>query len=200
MRTLTVTGHGVVRVEPDAAVVRVAAVQRSASVTDAVAGVDAAVRLAGATAREFTEATQISSAGLSVWPHHDHQGEPLGFEARHSLTIRCPDLTTAGGLVSALAERVGDRLVVEGVSLVVAEPQPAEDRAREAAFEDARRRGGHLAGLAEGRLGPIQSVVEGGAASVHVEAAAYRMSRDTSFEGGLQEVATTLTVTFALDD
>ncbi|MGZ5399568.1 MAG: SIMPL domain-containing protein [Nocardioides sp.] len=202
MRILTVTGHGTAQVEPDAADVRVAAVQRSTSVTDAVAGVDAAVRLAGATAREFTEAAQISSAGLSVWPHHDQQGRPAGFEARHSLAIRCPDLAAAGGLVSALAERVGDRLVVESVSLVVSDPQAAQDRAREAAFEDAHRRGARLAGLAEDRLGQIQSVVEGGVAAVHAESAgsvAYRSSLDVSFEGGLQAITTTLTVTFALD-
>ncbi len=201
MRTLTVTGHGTVQVEPDAADVRVAAVQRAASVTDAVAGVDAAVRLAGATAREFTDGSHVSSAGLSVWPHHDHQGQAVGFEARHSLAIRCPDLTAAGGLVSALAERVGDRLVVEGVSLVVSDPEAAQDEARAAAFADARRRGAHLAGLADDLLGPVQALSEGGVPSVHAESSgttALRSSLDVSFEGGQQSVATTVTVTFAL--
>jgi uncharacterized protein YggE len=201
MRTLTVTGHGTVQVEPDAADVRVAAVQRAAGVSDAVAGVDAAVRIAGATAREFTDTAQISSAGLSVWPHHDHQGQATGFEARHSLAIRCPDLAAAGGLVSALAERVGDQLVVESVSLVVSDPQQSQDRARAAAFEDARRRGTHLAELADDLLGPVQAVSEGGAPSIHAEGGgsmAYRSSLDISFEGGQQSVTTTVTVTFAL--
>ena len=58
---------------------------------------------------------------------------------------------------------------------MVSDPQEAQDRAREAAFEDVRRRGAHLAGLVEDRL-----------------------SLDISFEGGLQAVATTVTVTFAL--
>ena len=199
MRTLTVTGHGSVRVEPDAADVRVAAVQRAASVTDAVAGVDAAVRVAGATAREFTDGGHISSAGLSVWPHHDHQGQAVGFEARHSLAIRGPDLTAAGRLVSTLAERVGDRLVVESVSLVVSDPEAAQDAARVAACADARRRGAHLAGLADDLLGPVQALSEGGASSVHAEGAtAYRSSLDLSFEGGQQSVTTSVTVTFAL--
>lgn len=197
MRTLTVTGHGIARVEPDAADVRVAAVQRSGSVTDALAGVDDAVRLAGVTAREFTDAAQISSAGLSVWPHHDHQGEPAGFEARHSLAIRCPDLAGAGELVSALAERVGDRLVVESVSLVVADPQQAQDAAREAAFADARRRGTHLAQLAGAGLGPVQVVHEGGVPTMHVEAAS-RSGVEMAFERGQQAVTVTVTVTFAL--
>ena len=201
MRTLTVTGHGTVSVEPDAANVRVAAVQRAASVTDAVAGVDAAVRVAGATAREFTDAAHISSSGLSVWPQHDHQGQATGFEARHSLAIRCPDLAAAGGLVSALAERVGDRLVVEGVSLVVSEPLEGEDRARAAAFEDAQRRAAHLAQLADDVLGQVQAVSEGGGSSIHAEGGgtlAYRSSLDISFEGGQQAVSTSVTVTFAL--
>jgi uncharacterized protein len=104
--------------------------------------------------------------------------------------------------VSALAERVGDRLVVEGVSLVVADREPAEDRAREAAYADARRRATHLAELAGERLGLVASATEG-ALSHHVEMeqaapAAYRSSMDISFEGGQQAVSTSVTVTFQI--
>lgn len=200
MRLLTVTGHGTTHTEPDAADVRVAAVQRAGSVADAVAGVDAAVRLAGATAREFAEGAQISSSGLSVHPHHDHQGEPNGFVARHSLAIRCPDVASAGALVSALADRVGDRLVVESVSLVVTDRQPAEDRAREAAYIDARRRAEHLAELAGERLGLVQSATDS-TQSRHLEmeqALSFRSSLDISFEGGQQAVSTSVTVTFQM--
>ncbi len=202
MRTLTATGHGTAHVEPDAADVRVAAVARAAGVSDALAGVDAALRLAAATAKEFTDAAEISSAGLSVWPHLDHEGRPAGFEARHTLAIRCSDLAAAGALVGALAERVGDRLVVESVSLVVADRQPAEDQAREAAYADARRRATHLAELAGERLGLVVSATEG-RLSDHVvteQALGNRSALDISFEGGRQAVSTSVTATFSIEE
>ena len=34
-------------------------------------------------------------------------GGPAGFEARHSLTVRCPDVATAGALLTALADAGG---------------------------------------------------------------------------------------------
>ncbi len=201
MRTLTATGHGTVRVTPDAADVRVAAASRADTVAAALAGVEEAVRAVGRTAREHVPADDIASTDLSVWPQHDHQGNPAGHEARHTLTIRCDTVATAGALVGALADEVGDRLVVESVSLVVRDRRSAEDDAREAAYADARRRVEHLALLAGEPLGVVVSASEGAMAvrvGGGVEHAALRSSMDLSFEGGQQAVSTTVTVTWEL--
>ncbi len=104
--------------------------------------------------------------------------------------------------MSALAERVGDRLVVESVSLVVSDRQPVEDRAREAAYADARRRATHLAELAGERLGLVVSATEG-TQSRHIDleqAVSSRSSLDVSFEGGRKAVSTSVTVTFAIEE
>lgn len=158
-RTVTVTGHGVATVVPDSAVVRVAAVHRAAGVAAALSGVSASADRVGDVAREHD--LLPGSMGLSVWPWHDAEGRPAGFEARHSLAVRCTSVEQAGDLVTALADAVGDALVVDGVSLDVSDPSAARSTAAEAAWDDARAHAAHLAALAGAELGDVVAIVEG---------------------------------------
>ena len=200
-RTVTVSGQGVARVVPDTAVVRVAAVHRAEGVAEACAGVASAVAAVSWVAREHTEAARIASADFNVWPAHEHEGRPQGFEARHGITIGVADITAAGRLLTALAEEVGNRLQVEGVSLQVAEPVPALIGAREAAFADARGRAEALAALSEATLGEVVTVVEGGGhhyAEAYPMAAGARAEKDVAFEPGEQSLGASVTVTWQL--
>lgn len=199
MRTVSVTGHGETRVAPDSAVVRVAAVHRAAGVAEALAGADSAARQVVTTGREHTSPERIGSTSVQIWPAHDEQGRPAGFEARHSLTLRCDDIESAGALLGALAEKVGDRLQVEGVSLEVADRSRAETAAREAAYADAVARAGHLAGLAGATLGDPQEVVEGGAVSIIGQPrAAKAFAAEVALEPGESSTTASVTVTFQL--
>lgn len=199
MRTLSVTGSGAARATPDTALVRVSAVHRDASLNDALAGAESARAAIVDTATLVSPALVVSSLDLSIWPSTDSEGRPDGFEARHSLSIRCPRLTVAGDLVGRLAAGVGDRLQVDGVSLTVADPSAALVTAREAAFADARTRAEHLAGLAGGTLGEVQSVTEGGsgAAPVARELAMAKVA-DVAFAPGETTVSADLSVVFQL--
>jgi uncharacterized protein YggE len=198
MRTVTVTGHGEARVVPDSAVVRVAAVHRAAGVADALAGADGAARQAVATGREHTTPDRIGSTAVQIWPTHDQQGTQTGYEARHSLTMRCQDIDTAGALLGALVQAVGERLQIEGVSLEVTDRASAETAAREAAYADAVDRATHLAGLAGAQLGDVQDVVEGGSVAAPVARVAKAMSESASFQPGETAIGSAVTVTFQL--
>jgi uncharacterized protein YggE len=199
MRTVTVTGHGEAWAVPDSAIVRVAAVHRAAGVADALSGADSAARQVVATGREHTTPERIGSTAVQIWPTYDEAGVPSGYEATHSLTLRCPDIEAAGALLTALSESVGDRLRIEGVSLEVSDRAAAETAAREAAYADAVARGTHLAELAQAELGDPQDVVEGGAViGVRRAAKALAASADSSFEPGEQAVAATVSVAFQL--
>jgi uncharacterized protein YggE len=197
VRTVCVTGHGEARVAPDSAVVRVAAVHRADGVADALGGADSAARQVIATAGEFTTPERIATSSVQIWSDHDQQGNPAGFRARHSLTIRCGDIDAAGGLLSALAEQVGDRLEVEGVSLEVADQDAGQRAAREAAYADAVERATQLAGLAGAELGEPQEVVEGGFASGPVRMAK-AVSAAASLAPGEASLTSTVTVIFRL--
>src|SRR5215207_3434827 len=102
MRTVTVTGQGTAREVPDTVVVRVAASQRSQGVAEALTGANSAADEIIAIAREHTDASRIASTNLNVWPAYDNQGQPSGFEARHSLSIACTDVQAAGRLLGEL--------------------------------------------------------------------------------------------------
>jgi len=135
---------------------------------------------------------------VQIWPTHDQEGTPSGYEARHSLTIRCTDIDAAGALLGALAQSVGERLQIEGVSLEVTDRSSAETAAREAAYADAVARGTHLAGLAGSELGDPQAVME----SAYVDAPvgqALKASLDAvALEPGELAVTASVTVTFQL--
>src|SRR5690349_5952395 len=136
MRTVTVTGQGTAREVPDTVVVRVAASHRAAGVADALAGAGSAADEIVTVAREHTDERRIQSTTLTLWPAYDEQGRQSGYEARHSLAVSCPDMDQAGTLLTALAERVGDRLQVESVGLEIGDTSRAEQQARAAAYAD----------------------------------------------------------------
>lgn len=200
MRTITVAGHGTAYATPDTAEVRVAAVHRDTGLSEALAGAESAREGVVATARRYVDASRIASTNLSVWPAHDHEGRPAGYEARHSLTIRCGDLAAAGALVTALAADVGHRLQVESVALVVADTTDAARVARERAFAEARSRGEHLAGLAGATLGGVQAISDGAGTSPPTPFAGdLRAAKaEASFEPGETAVSASLTLVFEL--
>ena len=198
MRTVTVTGQGETRVAPDSAVVRVSAVHRAAGVAEALGGADSAAVAIATTARRYTTPERVGSTTLQIWRDHDEQGTPRGFVARHSLVIRCPDVEAAGGLLTGLAEAVGERLEIEGVSLEVADQASATAAAREAAYADAVDRATHLATLAGASLGDVQEVVEGAGSGVGPARMAKAVSAAASFEPGETAIGASVTVTFQL--
>lgn len=198
MRTVSVTGQGEARVAPDSAVLRVSAVHRAPGVAEALAGAASAADAIAASARQFTTPERVGSTSLQIWRDHDGADRPAGFQARHSLVVRCPDIDAAGGLLTALADAVGDRLEIEGVSLEVSDQSAALVAAREAAYADAVDRATHLAGLAGAELGDVQEVAEGGGIGSPGVRMAKALSASASFEPGETAVASSVTVTFQL--
>ena len=166
MRTVTVTGQGEARVAPDSAVVRVSAVHgRPAWPRPSPAPTARPTQIATTAAAVHDPGAGRLDVAADLDRPRRRPGRPAGFQARHSLVIRCPDIEAAGGLLTALADAVGDRLEVEGVSLEVADQSGAVVAAREAAYADAVDRATHLAALAGAELGDVQDVVEGGASA-----------------------------------
>jgi uncharacterized protein YggE len=200
MFTVTVTGTGTSRVAPDSAVVRLAAVARGSGVAEAYAAMTSAAASIAEVARRHTEERRISSTGITVWPWHDATGSRQGFEARHSYAIGCADLAGAGTMLAALAAEVGDGLAIDSVGLEVTEDHGAGDKAREAAFHDARERAAQLARMAGAGLGAVQSIVEGDAGSGPSPMA--RLATMAEAGGGIEagevSVSTSVTVVWEL--
>ena len=199
MRTVTVTGHGSSHAIPDAALVRVAAVQRGDGVAEAYAALAATAVLLVEVAGRHVDPADVGSTGISVWPWHDQHGRPAGYEARHAYAVRCRDLDGAGALVADLVAQVGDALVVDSIGLEVTDDSLAAAAAREAAYDDARERAAELARLAGLGLGALQSVVEGAAGPSPVGTPRLALSsRDLGLAPGEATVTVTVTATWEL--
>ncbi|NYE38505.1 hypothetical protein F4692_003653 [Nocardioides cavernae] len=200
MHTVTVTGTGTSRVAPDTAVVRLAAVGRGSGVAEAFDAMSGAASTIAGVAAAHVEERHVASTGISVWPARDHEGREVGFEARHGYAVGCPDLSVAGELLRRLAAEVGDRLTIEGVGLEVTEDHGAGDKAREAAFHDARDRAAQLARMAGAGLGAVQSIVEGDVGDGPSPMPKVAMARDSAggIEAGEVSVTTSVTVVWEL--
>ncbi|MFB9314946.1 SIMPL domain-containing protein [Nocardioides plantarum] len=198
-RTVTTTGSGAVSVPRDAAVLSVAAVHRAPTLSEALAGAESARAALVEVARAHVETGAIATRSLDTWPQRGDDGRPAGFEARHSLAIRCSGLEVAAALLQALADGVGDRLSVDGVSLAATPGADHLASAREAAYDDARVRAEHLARLAGSELGSVVSVAEGSPSGSGPSARlALAAKSDVRFEGGTEDVSTSVTVTWEL--
>ncbi len=198
-RTVTVTGHGSVQVVPDRAVARLSAVVRAGSGSEALAGVSSVVDTITARARELVDSAQIGSVDLHLWPAHDHEGRPVGFEARHTLVLGCPSLEVAAELVGALVAAGGDAVQVEGLSLETTEVAGPSAEARAEAYRDAVARATHLAGLGGDDLGEVLALSEG--PTDHLgerDARPAAMAKSMRLEPGERALTAELTVTFAL--
>lgn len=195
MRTLTVTGHGSASAVPDSTLVRLAAVHRGATLAEALSGAESARAAVVAAATGLS----VSTLNLSVWPAHDPQGQPSGFEARHSLSVATPSLESANDLLATLADEVGDRLTVEGVQLALSDPTAALGQAREAAFADAQAKAEHLAALAGDTVGDVQALAEG-SAPVGPAGRELAMKADVGLQPGETTLSAAVTVTWSLVD
>ena len=199
-RTVRVTGTGTVQVAPDVAVLQVTAVHTAPAAVDALAGAASAGALAAEQAREYVDPRQVGTSGVNLWPSHDREGRPRGFEARHALSVTCSDLDRVGPLLDALAAALGDRLRVDGISLRVEDAAAVRERAVRAAYDDARGRAERLADLAGAGLGPVVSLVEeDGHGGGMFLAAATRGKADLAIEPGETSVSTSVTVTWQLE-
>jgi uncharacterized protein YggE len=194
VRTLTVTGTGSAAAVPDTALVRLSAVHRARTLTEALDGSETAREAVVTAAGDLV----VSTVNLSVWPINE-QGEIPGFEARHSLTIATGDLANANELLRDLAYAVGGRLVVEGVELAIRDPSAAIAKAREAAFADARAKADLLASLAQATLGQVEAVTEGGASGPMSSGGLAAMAKaDVGLQPGEREISSSLTITWSL--
>ncbi|WP_148614671.1 SIMPL domain-containing protein [Nocardioides rubriscoriae] len=198
VRTVTTTGVGAVPVPHDAAVLGVAAVHRAPTLSEALAGAESARAALVAVVRARAAGATVATRGLHTWPQHDGDGRPAGFEARHALEVRCAGLEVAAAVLQGLADEVGDQLAVDDVALAATPGADDLAGAREAAYADAHARAEHLARLAGTSLGSVVSVVEGSSAGAAPVARQALAKADVGLEGGSEDVAATVTVTWEI--
>ena len=167
--TVSVTGTGRVSVRPDTALVTVGAEARAATLADATA--DVARRMTAVVARAKALGVQeadITTVTYAVEPivaprRTEEEGTRIiAYRATNVVRLRLRALDTAGRILDEAVAAGAN--VVRGVQFTVAEPGPAEARARAEAVRDARERAQQLAAAAGVKLVELVWLAEGAGA------------------------------------
>lgn len=205
-RTIVAPGIGRLTVEPDVATVRLGVAITRPTATDAreaAAAIMIAVLEAVAAAGVDRRDIRTSLVGLGPITDYSSERGPrvTGYQLTNTVEVTVRHLASAGQVIDAGLAAGASSL--DGLEFRIDDPAPAQDTARRAAVEDARRRATTLAAAADVRLGPVVGIVEGsGPAPMFerggIEGMALKAASDTPIEAGTQDVVIAVVVTFLI--
>lgn len=198
-----VTGTGSASAAPDLVTIHLRLQCPADTVAEALNALQHRSQQALDTARAFDPApVSLSTTGLGVHQHHDRHGQPSGHLAYQSLALRLTAPERAGALIASIGQVSGDSLAVDSLDLGIADPEPLLQRARTAAFADARAKAEHYATLAGRGLGQVRSVRESNEPGLPRPMMAKAMAaQDASIPvaAGDQEVQVGVVISWSLD-
>jgi uncharacterized protein YggE len=197
-----VIGTGIARAVPDVVVLDVRVQAEAADVGAALGGASTATGdlLAVAAASGVADADRRTT-GMGVSTRWDREGRAVvGYTAFQALRLLVRDRDGVSALLPRLAAAAGDAFGLDGVSLEVADQRPLHERARAAAFADARARAEQYAALAGRPLGPVLRVTEtgGGQPAPKLRAMAADAMASMPVEAGESQVSASVLVRFGL--
>ena len=157
-----VTGTGTAGAVPDVVVLDARVQCEATDVAGALAAATDRVTAALQAAADHGVAERDRrTTGMGVSTRWDREGrEVVGYTAHQTMRLLVRDRERVGHLISALAGAAGDAFGLDGVTLEVADRTPLLERARTAAFEDARAVAEQYATLAGRPLGSALRVTE----------------------------------------
>ncbi|GAB2683192.1 SIMPL domain-containing protein [Thalassiella azotivora] len=163
---VVVTGTGSAATAPDVVTVALTATCRRDDAAAAVAAVDAVVRAVGDVVAAANPVWAAAPATTALAVHAEHRHDPevgsrrTGVRAVHGLRLGVDDVDRLGEALATVLAAGGDDLELDAVAAGVRDDTDLLDRARRAAFADARHRAEALAALAGRTLGPVRAVTE----------------------------------------
>jgi uncharacterized protein len=161
LRTITVTGTGLVTLTPDLAYIYIGVQTQDASAT--VAMNDNNMRAASiiAAIKTFSVADKdIQTTNFSVYPQqqYDNNGNMTGilYVVNNTVYVTVRDLTQLGDLLDATVKAGANS--INSISFDVADKSDALTQARQAAVADARKQADELVGATGVSLGDVQTI------------------------------------------
>jgi uncharacterized protein YggE len=198
---ITVVGAGTARAVPDVADWSFG-VQSDAETASAAlkAASEATRRIIGALRDEGIVKEDLRTEQVSLYPRTTDDGRAvIGYSASSTVHATVRDLGKAGSIVDAAVEAGANQIY--GPSLRVSDNRAQYRAAIEAALDDARARAQALAAKAGVTLGGPVAIVESGGGTpgpVYDRGLAQAGGAEVPIEPGVDEIAATLTVTFAI--
>ena len=207
MARLTVGGQGLSSAQPDLATISLGVSSRAATAAEAMTqNAEAQNKVIEALKAEGIEARDIQTSGLNLSPMLDYSkdGEAprvTGYAAQNNVTVRVRDIAGLGAVLDKLVASGANE--IGGINFTREDMTEAEDAARSAAVQDARRRAEIMAEAAGMRLGPLLRLSDTPVESQPVPmtrmmAAEAKGSAPTPVEAGELTVSANVTAIFAL--
>ena len=166
LETVSVTGTGRVRLEPDRVTFTIGVETVAPTVDDAVkenntkvAQVLSALRRAGA------KDSEVTTSNFSIYPQQEYRERErpriIGYQVSNTVTVMRDNPTDAGKLLQA-AISAGVN-TASGLNFLIADPARGRESGLKSAFADARAKAETLAQAAGRRVGRALSITEGSA-------------------------------------
>lgn len=152
-----VTGTGTASATPDMVNLDLRVTRDGSSVSHTLRQVDQVASAVRETLRAAGIADRdVMTTSTGIHQRYDNQGQTVaGFTGFHALRVGVRDLDQVSSLVDAAVESAGNALLVDGITLSIADPEPLLTTARERAFADARARAEQYARFADRTLGEV---------------------------------------------
>ena len=163
-RTLSLTGHGEVRLAPDMVIVSVGVMSQAPTAAEALAANTAAMQaIFTALTSSGIAAKDIQTSNFAVQPRYQYSndGRPPqldGYDVSNGVTVTVRQLGSLGAVLDKVVQAGSNQ--INGIQFSVARPDEALDEARGLAVEDARRRAKVFAAAGRVALGDILTISE----------------------------------------
>lgn len=201
-RKITVVGTGEVRGKPDVADLSIGVSGRGDTAVAALNTVnDRANKLLDVLRGAGVADDDIQTNGLSISPTFDEDNNITGYEAANLVTARIRDVSKAGGVIDAAADKAGDNLRVQGINFSIDDDSALLAKARAKAVKRARQQAEQLAEAAGVQVGDVVSINEnfssGPVYAVPAAAPAFAAGA-TPISTGTQTLSVTAQVVFTI--
>jgi uncharacterized protein len=195
LRTITVTGTGIVKAAPDVADVSLGVSASAKTAHAAQTAVDAQMsRVVARLKARGVAPADIQTSEVSLSPTFGRMGVGVvGYTATNTVDARIRDLAAAGTIVAAAAASGANE--ISGPSLSVSDEKLVYRHALKAAVADARARAEAIASAGGETLGGMRSASEGNEGSP----SPFEAKADSAampFESGTLDVQANVTATF----
>jgi uncharacterized protein YggE len=205
VHTITVTGHGVVRLVPDVASVTIGVDIAHPALADAQSEATRAMRAVLDAVKEASVPSEdIQTAGYGVFVIRDwsKEGDPTeskGFRVWNQARVKVRQLDRLGSVLDTVAALGAN--TISAISFTIDDASAAESQARVLAVEDARRKADELASAVGLSVGRALSISEVSAELPYQRQVMYSRSvREESvpIEAGTEEVTVDLQLVYEL--
>jgi len=201
--TISMTGHGEIRSQPDMAQVTAGVTTTAPTAAQALSANSARMKGVFAALEKLgVPQKNIQTSNFFVSPQYSNGDNNAprrltGYQVNNDVTARLEDVNKLGGALDALVAAGANQ--INGISFSIQNDAPLLEKARAQAIADARLRAETYAKAAGVTLGPVLSISEGGGEAP--PRPMYRMAAiaaDTQIAPGEQSVAANVSVVWEI--